>query len=196
MKEKMQIGFYFDQSRCIGCYACVAACRSWNELDQEMPDMIEIVSKERGEFPDVSLTHLFLTCFHCDQPACIPACPDELLVKRAEDGIVVITDSEQCTNCGLCVEACPYGVPKMVTNGSTVKIVKCNLCLDRIGEGKAPVCVDTCPTEALDAGPMDELRAKYGETKDLEGFHNPSETSPSIIFRAMTLKKQDLSQAS
>jgi len=184
----MQIGFYFDQSRCTGCYACVAACRSWNQLDQEMPDLIQIVSQERGEFPNVSLSHLFLTCFHCAQPACIPACPDGLLVKRAEDGIVVITDPEQCASCGLCVDSCPYDAPKMVTNGK-VNIVMCNLCLDRLSEGKAPACVATCPTEALDAGPMDELMAKYGEARELEGFADYRQTNPSVVLRAMSLKK-------
>ena len=184
----MQIGFYFDQSRCIGCYACVAACRSWNQLDQEMPDLIQIESQERGEFPDLFLSHLFLTCFHCAEPTCIPACPDGLLMKRAEDGIVVITDPEQCTSCQLCVEACPYDAPKIVTD-SKVNIIKCNLCSDRIGEDRAPACVATCPTAALDAGPMEELIAKYGDSRELEGFADYRQTSPSIIFQAMNLKK-------
>ena len=184
----MQIGFYFDQSRCIGCYACVAACRSWNQLDQEMPDLIEIVSQEQGEFPNVSLSHLFLTCFHCAEPTCIPACPEGILMKRAEDGIVVITDPEQCTSCELCVEACPYDAPKMVSGGK-VNIVKCNLCLDRLSEGKAPACVATCPTEALAVGPMKELITKYGEVRELEGFADYHQAKPQIVFRAMSLKK-------
>ncbi len=64
----MQMGFYFDQSRCVGCYVCVAACRSWNQLDQEMPNPVEIRTREQGEFPILSVTHLFLTCFHCAEP--------------------------------------------------------------------------------------------------------------------------------
>ncbi len=180
----MQTGFYFDQSRCIGCYTCVAACRSWNQLPETAPDMVRISSKEDGDFPTVSLKHLFLTCFHCAEPACVPACPDKLLVKRAEDGIVVITDPKQCTSCQLCVEACPYGAPKVVTAGK-VNIVKCNMCLDRISEGKAPACVATCPTGALDAGPMQELIAKYGQLRELEGFADYRKTNPSIIFQAI-----------
>ncbi len=27
-----QWGFYFDQSRCLGCKACMLACKNWNEL--------------------------------------------------------------------------------------------------------------------------------------------------------------------
>ena len=185
----MQIGFYFDQSRCIGCYACVAACRSWNQLDQEMSDLIQIASQERGEFTNVSLSHLFLTCFHCVEPPCIPACPDSLLIKRAEDGIVVITNHGRCTSCQLCVEACPYNAPKTVIGEEVNIIVKCNLCLDRLSEGRAPACVATCPTEALDVGPMDELIAKYGELRELEGFADYSQAHPSIVFRALSLKK-------
>lgn len=184
----MQFGFYFDQSRCIGCYACVAACRSWNELDQETSDLIEIGTQERGEFPNLSLKHLFLTCFHCAEPACIQACPDGLLMKRPEDGIVVITNSEQCTSCQLCVEACPYDAPKIVT-GNKINIVKCNLCIDRIIEDRPPTCVATCPTEAIDAGPMEELITKYGELSEVEGFADYHQTSPSIVFRAMNPKK-------
>jgi anaerobic dimethyl sulfoxide reductase subunit B (iron-sulfur subunit) len=184
----MQIGFYFDQSRCIGCYACVAACRSWNQLGPEMPDLIQLVSEERGEFPNVSLSPLFLTCFHCTKPDCVPACPEGLLAKRTEDGIVVINNQELCTSCGLCVEACPYDAPQIVSGGEK-NIVKCNLCLDRLSEGRSPACVATCPTEALDTGPMEELMAKYGELRGLEGFADYHQTNPSVIFRAMSLIK-------
>ncbi len=169
----------------------MAACRSWNQLDQEIPDLIEIGTQERGEFPNLSLWHLFLTCFHCAEPTCIPACPHGLLVKRAEDGIVVITNPDQCTGCQLCVEACPYNAPKMVSGGK-IGIVKCNLCIDRISEGKAPACVATCPTEALDAGRMEELITKYGDLRTLEGFADYRQTNPSVVFRATGLKKQDL----
>ncbi len=183
----MQFGFYFDQSRCIGCYACMAACRSWNQLDQEIPDLIQIVSQEFGEFPHVALSHLFITCFHCAEPSCIPACPDGLIIKRADDGIVVITNPELCTMCELCLEVCPYNAPKIVT-GSKVNVRKCDLCLDRLGEDKAPTCVATCPTEALDFGPMEELIAKHGELREIEGFADYHQVKPSIIFRAKSFK--------
>ena len=28
----MQIGFYFDQTRCTGCSACRVACKDWNDI--------------------------------------------------------------------------------------------------------------------------------------------------------------------
>jgi len=179
----MQIGFYFDQSRCIACYTCVAACRSWNQLDPQDPDLIQIVSQERGEFPNVSLSHLFITCFHCADPPCVRTCPAGLLMKREKDGIVIVNTPEQCTNCQLCVEACPYYAPKMSTGGEG-KILKCNLCLDRLGERKPPACVASCPTEALDVGEMDRLVSEHGEARELEGFPDCRKTNPSIVFKA------------
>ena len=98
----MQIGFYFDQSRCIGCNTCVAACRSWNELGPETPNLIRLVPWERGEFPKVSLTHFFIPCFHCAEPRCVWVCPAEAISKN-EDGIV-IADGEKCrvdSRCGI-----------------------------------------------------------------------------------------------
>lgn len=184
----MQMGFYFDQSRCVGCYVCVAACRSWNQLDQEMPNPVEIRTREQGEFPILTVTHLFLTCFHCAEPPCIPACPEGLLVKRSRDGIVVISDAERCTGCQLCAEACPYNAPKPVV-GSKKNIIKCNLCLGRLSQGKAPACVSACPTWALEAGPMEELIAKHEGRRELDNFPDYRRTNPSVIFRTPAPKK-------
>ncbi|MBI4285191.1 MAG: 4Fe-4S dicluster domain-containing protein [Chloroflexi bacterium] len=185
----MQLGFYFDQSRCIGCYTCVAACRSWNRLTPEMPDLIQIISQEHGEFPNVSLSHLFFTCFQCAKPTCVDACPDGLLVKRADDGLVIMTNEEQCTGCQLCVEACPYNAPQIVTNGHKTTFMKCNLCADRRAEGRPAACVAACPTYALDIGPMDELIRKYGEVRELPNFADYRKTFPAVIFRSLNVPR-------
>jgi anaerobic dimethyl sulfoxide reductase subunit B (iron-sulfur subunit) len=152
----MQIGFFFDQTRCIGCYNCAAACRSWKELDPQVPDLIQIVSRERGTFPQISLSYSFITCCQCVEPACVSACPEEIFVKRDHDGVVIITDHAGCTSCELCVESCAFNALK-VAPGQKWKIVKCDMCLDRLSEGKAPACVAACPTEALGVGPMELL---------------------------------------
>jgi anaerobic dimethyl sulfoxide reductase subunit B (iron-sulfur subunit) len=180
----MQFGFYFDQSRCIGCYNCVAACRSWNEIEPTIPDLIKIKKQERGRFPDLRITHLFLTCFHCEDPSCVSACPEGVLLKREEDGIVIIAEPENCTGCGLCAETCPYEAPKITTNGKR-NIFKCNLCLDRLEDARSPACVAACPTEALDVGELKALNDKHGGLKRLEGFPDPKVTKIAAVFRAM-----------
>jgi hypothetical protein len=36
---------------------------------------------------------------------------------------------------------------------------------------------------ALDAGPIEELRAKYGDNKEAEGFADPEKLGPSIVIK-------------
>ena len=63
------------------------------------------------------------------------------------------------------------------------KMQKCDLCADRWAGGKKPICVDGCPMRALDAGPIDELRAKYGDIRDAEGFVYSEDLIPSVTFK-------------
>ena len=37
---------------------------------------------------------------------------------------------------------------------------KCTLCYDRTREGITPACAQACPTESIQYGPLDELRAR------------------------------------
>jgi len=181
----MQMGFYFDQSRCIGCYACTIACKDWHSVGMEAADWRRITTLEKGGFPDVTLSHLWIGCYHCLHPACTEACPVDAVMKRQEDGIMVV-DREKCLGkeeCGLCNQACPYQIPQF-GDEDDAKMQMCNFCLDRFLEGGRPICVDACPMRALDAGPMDQLRAKYGDMENAEGFTYSTETKPSIIFKS------------
>lgn len=184
----MQYGFYFDQSRCSGCFTCVIACKDWHEYDlrSEPANWIKINTIEKGRFPDPSISFLFITCLHCADPSCIPVCPVGAITKREEDGIV-ITDREICMgseNCdGFCKVVCPYKAPEF-GSGEDVKIQKCDLCLDRWVQGRKPICIEACPMRALDAGPLDELKAKYGEIRAAEGFVYSEKTKPSVFFKS------------
>jgi anaerobic dimethyl sulfoxide reductase subunit B (iron-sulfur subunit) len=112
------------------------------------------------------------------------ACPVGAIDKRGRDGIVVV-DRERCLgrdDCGLCKEACPYKAPQF-GHEENAKMQKCNLCLDRLAENRKPVCVASCRTRALDAGPMDELRTKYGDLKDAVGFTYSARIKPSVFFK-------------
>jgi len=183
----MQIGFYFDQSRCTGCYTCLIACKDWHEyeLEKEPRDWIRISAVEKGKFPAPSLSYLFLTCLHCVNPACVAACPVGAITKRESDGIVTV-DRNTClgySTCGAaCQVTCPYDIPQFGTDPDA-KMEKCDLCLERWQGGKKPICVEACPTRALDAGPLDKLRAKYGGSGQAEGFVYSSESGPSICFK-------------
>ena len=145
---------------------------------------LRVKTVEKGKYPDLFASFLPVSCYHCLNPACIPACPVNAITKRKEDGIVIV-DREACLgkdDCGLCLEVCPYDAPQFGAE-ENAKMQKCNLCLDRWAEGKKPVCVDSCPTRALDAGPIDELRSKYGDVRNAESFMYSEDLIPSITFK-------------
>ena len=180
----MQFGFYFDQSRCIGCYACVVACKDWHDIQDKAVSWIRLLTFENGKYPDVSVHFLVVNCHHCAEPACVEACPVNAIHKRAQDGTVVI-DRESCLGidtCDRCREACPYHVPQFGSEPNA-RAQMCDFCLDRWAQNRKPVCVEACPVQALDAGPMDELKAKYGSIQEAVGFDYVTKLQPSIIFK-------------
>ena len=72
---------------------------------------------------------------------------------------------------------------KVKPSEDRAKMQMCDLCLDRILEGKSPICVEACGVRALDYGPMEEMKTKYGEVKDVVGFSHSTRSEPSIIFK-------------
>jgi len=180
----MQLGFYVDQTRCTGCCTCVVACKDWHDVPAGPASWIRVITTEKGAYPDLFVAFLPTACYHCAEPTCIPACPVDAINKREVDGIVVV-DREACQgkdNCDMCLQACPYDAPQFGAE-ENAKMQKCDLCFDRLEEGKKPICVEACPTRALDAGLMEELRAKYGDVREAEGFVYSEKLIPAIVFK-------------
>lgn len=107
----------------------------------------------RGEFRWLMSSDV---CKHCTSAACLDVCPTGSLF-RTEFGTVVVQE-DICNGCGYCVPACPYGViDKREDDG---RVWKCTLCYDRIGDGLEPACAKACPTDSIQFGNLDELRAR------------------------------------
>jgi anaerobic dimethyl sulfoxide reductase subunit B (iron-sulfur subunit) len=161
------------------------ACKQWHEEEIVAVNWRWVTTLEKGEFPNVTVNFLALTCCHCIYPACMQACPADAIYKRKEDGIVLI-DQEKCFGkdiCGgACRDACPYTAPQF-NQEENARMSKCDFCSDRISEGKGPICVDACPCRALDWGPLDELKKRYDGVGEADGFVSRPEVGPSIIFK-------------
>ena len=182
--DNMQWGFFFDQSRCSGCYTCILACRQWH---QSQINRRRVETIEEGTYPHVAVVFLSLSCLHCESPACVSICPADALWKREEDGIVLI-DDQICLGkdiCGQCLDACPYQAVGF-TNEPDAKAEKCDFCHKRITVGEKPLCVLSCPTRALDVGFLTELEERYGDRRDTKGFTYDNEVKPSIVFKGKT----------
>ena len=114
-------------------------------------------------------------CKHCTHAACLDVCPTGSLF-RTEFGTVVVQE-DICNGCGYCVPACPFGVldkrhiPRSSNDppGEILslqlgkkedgRVWKCTLCYDRLKGGHEPACAKACPTQSIQFGPLDELRA-------------------------------------
>ena len=180
-----QMGFYFDQTRCTGCYTCVVACKDWNDVDAGPVSWLRVRAIEKGKFPNPSLAYLFAPCYHCADPPCVLACPVDAISKRESDGIVVV-DRENCSGsreCAmLCHNACPWDAPQFGP-GENPKMQKCDFCLERIEQGQQTICVESCPMYALDAGPLERLEAERGANRQAEGFGDSERFAPSVTFK-------------
>jgi carbon-monoxide dehydrogenase iron sulfur subunit len=90
------------------------------------------------------LNNLAVTCRHCEDPACVAACPREALSQEENTGIIRV-DENACNGCGWCISACQFGAMNMHPEKKVV--FTCNSCTDH-AEGE-PQCVKWCPEEAL-----------------------------------------------
>lgn len=156
-------GYLVDARKCIGCTACMRACRAendvpegyartWVERYQVSEDGEVIIDTPTGEdfdYPpmkDKPHQAFFVPkiCNHCHKSVCMQVCPVGATFLTP-DGVVLV-DEDRCVGCGYCVQACPYGT--RFINPKTHLADKCTLCYHRLAEGLPPACVGVCPTGA------------------------------------------------
>lgn len=141
--------FLLDLGRCLGCQACVAACKAGNELPPGV-QYIDISEQTRGTFPNLQSFNQNQRCYHCLDAACVAVCPSGALFKQA--GLTRL-DISRCSGCAYCVDACPFSVPKQVAGHAS----KCDGCAAVVKAGGQPWCVRTCPSNALRYGQRQEI---------------------------------------
>ncbi len=144
----MTVGFTFDQAKCTGCQACILACTIENGLAFDHSWRTVHTFNER-HYPHLSVEHLSLACNHCEDPACLRACPANVYSRNADTGFVQL-DEAKCIGCRYCIWACPFGAPRFDSTKGVIG--KCTFCADRQAGGKSPACVELCPTGALGLG--------------------------------------------
>lgn len=86
----VQYGFYFDQSRCTGCNTCVIACKQWNGIPPGPVKGMRVYQWEKGAFPKIRIHLLAISCYHCENPVCVRACPNGALIKEEKYGAVLV----------------------------------------------------------------------------------------------------------
>jgi Fe-S-cluster-containing dehydrogenase component len=173
----MNAGFLLDLHRCVGCGACVLACRIENgRVDtKSWRRVLPVNLRRHAAGPTYFLS---VACHHCDDPACLGGCPSRAYEKR-NDGIVVHHE-ERCLGCRYCEMTCPFGTPRYDADRGVMS--KCHLCAHRIDSGREPACVAACPTEALQF--LRDASAMAGSARRVvPGFLDPAACRPSLFFK-------------
>jgi len=131
----MQKTLVITPSRCTACRTCELAC-SFRHAGKDGPGVPRIRAFLFGE-----AKNQVITCFQCDDAACVRVCPVSALSRVEAHGAIEV-DEERCIGCGLCSIACPFG--HMSHDRPNGIAVKCDLC-----KGDNPACAAFCPTQTL-----------------------------------------------
>ncbi|EFT7074597.1 4Fe-4S dicluster domain-containing protein [Salmonella enterica] len=75
----VRYGMVHDESLCIGCTACMDACREVNTVPEGVSRLTIIRSEPQGTFPDVKYRFFRHSCQHCDHAPCVESCPTKAL---------------------------------------------------------------------------------------------------------------------
>ncbi|NTV61865.1 MAG: 4Fe-4S dicluster domain-containing protein [Chlorobiaceae bacterium] len=143
MSNRKNYGMIIDTRVCVGCSACVYACKSENAVPEGFcRDWV--VQETSGSFPALSMENRSERCQHCDNAPCVTYCPTGAS-HYDEYGTVQINRS-RCTGCKACMAACPYDARYVHPEGF---IDKCTLCRHRLEKGLETACVSICPTRSL-----------------------------------------------
>ncbi len=111
----------FIQDNCVQCHACEVACKSWRDVELGIR-WRRVEHLWRGSYPLVKNLSASVACMHCIEPACVEACPEGAIVKRAEDGIVVI-DIDNARAAGPALKCVPLAPPNSGWTGKCKSVI-------------------------------------------------------------------------
>jgi Fe-S-cluster-containing dehydrogenase component len=174
-----ELGMLYDATRCVGCKACMAACKRvngdygglacepakfdtdhlWDAPEDLSGDTRTIIKV--GEDGD-RRSFVKHSCMHCQKPSCVSVCPVSAMTKDKVTGIVDY-NRNTCIGCRYCQIACAFNIPKFQWDRTIPQIVKCDLCRNTNLKTKGvPACAEICPTGAITFGKRAELLRDAG----------------------------------
>jgi Fe-S-cluster-containing dehydrogenase component len=183
--------FVIDVAKCHDCNNCFLACKD-EYFDNDYPPYsvaqprhghrwMDVLRKERGQYPKVDVGYLPYPCMHCDDAPCIEKTKGKAIYKR-EDGIVII-DPQKAKGKKEIVDTCPYGV--IYWNEEKKVAQKCTFCVHLLEDGwKEPRCVQACPTGCLKVVHAEEAEIeKMKKAEGLEVWLPELQSNPRVYYK-------------
>ncbi len=154
-----------DPELCVNCKACIIACKvkhMWPPYnttgaiaEPKGVNLLQVYQHGPEISPDGKVYQPFIgiACMHCEDAPCIKVCPFSAIYKDPETHITLI-EEEKCIGCKACLWVCPFGAPSFREDG---KLVLCNLCIDRLREGKQAACEAACQARAISVASPEDI---------------------------------------
>ena len=172
------IGMLYDATKCVGCKACMAACKRvngdsgslsyeqatfdtdglWdapNDLSGSTRTLIKLFKES-----DKKWSYVKYSCMHCQKPSCVSVCPVSAMTRDKVTGTVDY-NKNTCIGCRYCQVACAFNIPKFQWEKAIPQIVKCDMCKStNLAKKGTTACAETCPVGAITFGKRKDLLAE------------------------------------
>lgn len=180
-----------DVEKCEDCNNCFLSCKD-EHVDNDWPGYaaaqprhghrwMNIMRKERGQFPLIDVAYRPTPCMHCESAPCARAAKNGAVYKR-QDGIVMI-DPEKAAGQKDLVKACPYGA--IWWNEEKGVPQKCTMCAHLLDQGwKTTRCAQACPTGGLRVLSIEDAEmASLVASEGLVTLHPEWKTQPMVYYK-------------
>ena len=172
------LGMLYDATKCVGCKACMSACKrvngdygslAYEKADFDKDGLWDAPKDLSGstrtliklfKTSDKQWSYVKYSCMHCHKPSCVSVCPVSAMTRDKIAGTVDY-NKNACIGCRYCQIACAFNIPKFQWDKAIPQIVKCDLCKNTnlIKKGITG-CAETCPTGAIMFGKRKDLLAE------------------------------------
>jgi len=172
------IGMLYDATKCVGCKACMSACKRVNgdygslayeratfdsdglwdapqDLSGSTRTLIKLFKASEKEW-----SYIKYSCMHCQKPSCVSVCPVSAMTRDKIAGTVDY-NKDACIGCRYCQIACAFNIPKFQWDKAIPQIVKCDMCKNtNLVKKGITGCAEACPAGAITFGKRKDLLAE------------------------------------